>query len=306
MPITNASPENISKYLQAASTGTKEAIKNATSPRGILQWLVNFFTCGEIRRSNEQCFQEVVRKLTSALLNVNEHTFYSGTKIFLEDINGCTTCLSCVAAAGFEDKDSIVIIEVSKDGKTIAKEVDGETFWDVCQMLKLVSKHNIQHNNSLLTEDGKLNLRGVYLAHKDLRGENFENIDASDTDFYGANLAGVNLYGANLCGSNLYGANLHGANMVHANLAGANLANADMSHADLTNADLTGANISCADLTDTVLYHARLTGINLKDAKAVSENRLSEADLTNVQHSLASRDDTNETPPPLLPISDWL
>lgn len=43
MPITNTSPENILKYLHAAGTGTKEAMKNSTSPRGILEWLVNFF-----------------------------------------------------------------------------------------------------------------------------------------------------------------------------------------------------------------------------------------------------------------------
>ncbi|HFW3114817.1 TPA: hypothetical protein ACIBE2_005273 [Salmonella enterica subsp. diarizonae serovar 61:r:-] len=42
MPITNTSPENILKYLHAAGTGTKEAMKNSTSPRGILEWLVNF------------------------------------------------------------------------------------------------------------------------------------------------------------------------------------------------------------------------------------------------------------------------
>ncbi|TYN59451.1 hypothetical protein FYL92_19880, partial [Salmonella enterica subsp. enterica serovar Typhimurium] len=54
MPITNASPENILRYLHAAGTGTKEAMKSATSPRGILEWFVNFFTCGGVRRSNER------------------------------------------------------------------------------------------------------------------------------------------------------------------------------------------------------------------------------------------------------------
>ncbi|HGA7236871.1 TPA: effector protein PipB, partial [Salmonella enterica subsp. enterica serovar Virchow] len=52
MPITNASPENILRYLHAAGTGTEEAMKSATSPRGILEWFVNFFTCGGVRRSN--------------------------------------------------------------------------------------------------------------------------------------------------------------------------------------------------------------------------------------------------------------
>ncbi|SUH88876.1 effector protein PipB [Salmonella enterica subsp. enterica serovar Typhimurium] len=72
MPITNASPENILRYLHAAGTGTKEAMKSATSPRGILEWFVNFFTCGGVRRSNERWFREVIGKLTTSLLYVNK------------------------------------------------------------------------------------------------------------------------------------------------------------------------------------------------------------------------------------------
>ncbi|HAU3136486.1 TPA: pentapeptide repeat-containing protein [Salmonella enterica subsp. diarizonae] len=64
--------------------------------------------------------------------------------------------------------------------------------------------------------------------------------------------------------------------------------------------------IFCADLTDAVLCNAKLTGVNLKDAKAVSGNRLPEAGLPDVQHRLDTQDNTNETPPSLLPISDWL
>lgn len=214
----------------------------------------------------------------------------------MEGINGCTTCLSCVTVPEYENKAPMVTIEVSKDGKTIASEVDGDTFWNVCQMLKLIRKYNIQHEDSLLTEEGKLNLRGVYLAYKDLRDENFENIDASSTDFYGSNLSGVNFSGANL----------HDATMAYTSLVSANMANTDMSGANLTNADMTNANIFCADLTDAILCNAKLTGVNLKDAKAVSGKRLPEAGLPDVQHRLDTQDNTNETPPSLLPISDWL
>ncbi|EIT9253984.1 SPI-2 type III secretion system effector PipB [Salmonella enterica subsp. enterica serovar Stanleyville] len=282
MPITNnASPENILKYLNAASTGSKEAMKNSTSPRGILEWLVNLFTCGGVRRSNERCFQEVVEKLTSALLHVNKDAFYSGAKIFMEDINGCTICLSCVTVPEYENKAPMVTIEVSKDGKTITSEVDGNKFWNVCKMLKLIRKYNIYQEDSLLTEEGKLNLRGVYLAYKDLQNENLENTDASFASFYGSNLSGVNFSGTKL----------QGATMAYTILVGANL----------TNTDMTDTNIFCADLTDAVLCNTTLTGVNPKDTKG-----LPEAGLSDVQHRLAPQDNTNETPPSLLPASDWL
>lgn len=282
MPITNnASPENILKYLNAVSTGTKEAMRNSTSPRGILEWLVNFFTCGGVRRRNERCFQEVMEKLTSALLHVNKDDFYSGAKIFMEDINGCTICLSCVTAPEYENKAPMVTIEVSKDGKTITSEVDGDKFSNVCQMLKLIRKYNIQQEDSLLTEEGKLNLRGVYLGYKDLQNENFENTDASKASFYGSNL----------CGVNFTGAKLQGATMAYTSLVDANL----------TDADMTDANIFCADLTGTVLCNTTLTGANLKGTKG-----LPEAGLPDVQYRPAPQDNTNETPPSLLPASDWL
>ncbi|HFW3053453.1 TPA: SPI-2 type III secretion system effector PipB [Salmonella enterica subsp. enterica serovar Birkenhead] len=257
MPITNASPENILRYLHAAGTGTKEAMKSATSPRGILEWFVNFFTCGGVRRSNERCFREVIGKLTTSLLYVNKNAFFDGNKIFLEDVNGCTICLSCGAAS--ENTDPMVIIEVNKNGKTVTDKVDSERFWNVCRMLKLMSKHNIQQPDSLITEDGFLNLRGVNLAHKDFQGEDLSDIDASDADFRETNLSNVNLVGANLCCANLHGVNL------------------------------TAAILFGSDLTDTKLNGAKLDKIALTLAKA-----LTGADLTGSQHTPTPLPDYND------------
>ncbi|ECO6365486.1 SPI-2 type III secretion system effector PipB [Salmonella enterica subsp. enterica] len=282
MPITNASPENILRYLHAAGTGTKEAMKSATSPRGILEWLVNFFTCGGIRRSNERCFREVIGKLTTSLLYVNKDAFLDGNKIFLEDVNGCTICLSCGAAS--ENTDPMVIIEVNKNGKTVTDNVDSERFWNVCRMLKLMSKHNIQQPDSLITEDGFLNLRGVNLAHKDFQGEDLSKIDASNADFRETNLSNVNLVGAILCCANLHAVNLMGSNMTKANLT----------HADLTCANMSGVNLTAAilfgsDLTDTKLNGAKLDKIALTLAKS-----LTGADLTGSQHTPTPLPDYND------------
>ncbi len=71
-------------------------------------------------------------------------------------------------------------------------------------MLKLMSKHNIQQPDSLITEDGFLNLRGVNLAHKDFQGEDLSKIDASNADFRETTLSNVNLVGANLCCVQIY------------------------------------------------------------------------------------------------------
>ncbi|HCC0887919.1 TPA: SPI-2 type III secretion system effector PipB [Salmonella enterica] len=340
MPITHVTPENISKYLCAAGSGSKEAIKDATSPRGILEWLVNFFTFGGVRRSNERSFREVVEKLTTALINIDETAFYSGTRIFLEEINGCTTRLVCGAAS--DDKEPVVTIEVCKNGDIVASEVDGDTFWGVCRMLKLMSTYNIEQPDSLLTEDGFLNLRGLNLAHKDFRGEDLSEIDASGSNFCGTILSGVKIHDAKLCGANLCGAtlchaninfvslteanladvNLTGAEVVYANLTRANLIDANLTGTEMRHVDLTNANLTNANLTDAVVRHADLTGANLSranlanvtltnaklddDAKGAvnvgsAKSESPKAKHTDIQDFTAPPDDTNENIPPFLP-----
>ncbi|WP_404947912.1 SPI-2 type III secretion system effector PipB [Salmonella enterica] len=220
--------------------------------------------------------------LRDGIVYVNKDAFFDGNKIFLEDVNGCTICLSCGAAS--ENTDPMVIIEVNKNGKTVTDNVDSERFWNVCRMLKLMSKHNIQQPDSLITEDGFLNLRGVNLAYKDFQGEDLSEIDASDADFRETNLSNVNLVGAILCCANLHAVNLMGSNMTKANLT----------HADLTCANMSGVNLTAAilfgsDLTDTKLNGAKLDKIALTLAKA-----LTGADLTGSQHTPTPLPDYND------------
>ncbi|EFR6734062.1 SPI-2 type III secretion system effector PipB, partial [Salmonella enterica] len=181
--------------------------------------------------------------------------------------------------AASENTDPMVIIEVNKNGKTVTDNVDSERFWNVCRMLKLMSKHNIQQPDSLITEDGFLNLRGVNLAHKDFQGEDLSKIDASNADFRETTLSNVNLVGANLCCANLHAVNLMGSNMTKANLTCAN-----MSGVNLTAAILFGS-----DLTDTKLNGAKLDKIALTLAKA-----LTGADLTGSQHTPTPLPDYND------------
>ncbi|ECG8588500.1 SPI-2 type III secretion system effector PipB [Salmonella enterica subsp. salamae] len=301
MTIIQATPENVARYLCAAGTGTKEAIKSATSPRGILQWLVNFFTCGGVRRCNEMYYKEAVEKLSTALLTVDISNFKEGTKIFLEDINGCSASFSYGGAT--ENTDPVVTIEVSKGEKTTRSNIDAHTFEEVCRMLKLMNKYHIPHDGALLTEEGKLNLRKVSLTHQNLQGEDLHNVDASGADFYGSDFTDANLVGADLSCANLCAATLNGANMTDAQLVAATLISANMTHTILTRADLTCANMFRVDLTAAGLSDAVLINTNLKDAKLdKSELPLVKAatgaKLTGTQHVAANYDDEGLYPAP--------
>ncbi|EKC6454859.1 hypothetical protein U7865_000459 [Salmonella enterica] len=47
MPIIQPKPEDIARYLCAAGAGTKAAIKEATTPQGLCQWIMNFLPLAE-------------------------------------------------------------------------------------------------------------------------------------------------------------------------------------------------------------------------------------------------------------------
>ncbi len=44
----------------AFGAGTSAAMRQATSPKTILEYIINFFTCGGIRRRNETQYQELI------------------------------------------------------------------------------------------------------------------------------------------------------------------------------------------------------------------------------------------------------
>lgn len=228
-------------------------------------------------------YQEVMKKLTSALLHINQNDFNSGAKIFLEDINGCTTCFSrgTPSDSGIDAK---VTIEVTKNGKTVTGQVYSKEFWNICRMPVLMQAHNIplKVENALLTPDGFMNLCGVDLSYKDLQGEDLSEMDASGANFTGAKLCGAKLDSVFLCNATFCGANLSSATISFANMTDANLNDTDLTRArvkqtTLTDATMIGANLTNAVLEYTTLHGANmsratltntnLTGINIKDAR---------------------------------------
>jgi uncharacterized protein YjbI with pentapeptide repeats len=141
------------------------------------------------------------------------------------------------------------------------------------------------------------NLRHANLSYFSWEGADLQFMDMEGANLYGtlldlANLEGANLSGANLSRSSLYKANLKGANMscadlFSADLFAADLDNAILSDANLSSADLRRTNFSRADLRNTDFNEAELSskvpanlrGANLRDAKNITHEQLSQAIL---------------------------
>lgn len=51
----------------AFGAGTSAAMRQATSPKTILEYIINFFTCGGVRRKNEAQYQELIDTMADTL-----------------------------------------------------------------------------------------------------------------------------------------------------------------------------------------------------------------------------------------------
>ncbi len=54
----------------AFGAGTSAAMRQATSPKTILEYIINFFTCGGIRRRNETQYQELIETMAETWMGV--------------------------------------------------------------------------------------------------------------------------------------------------------------------------------------------------------------------------------------------
>ncbi len=68
-------------------TGT--SIKDITSPKGILEHIINFITFGKLRKDKEFLYEEIIKNMEQSFRVVTAKEMEDGRNIHLDDINGC-------------------------------------------------------------------------------------------------------------------------------------------------------------------------------------------------------------------------
>ncbi|WP_291973724.1 pentapeptide repeat-containing protein [Candidatus Symbiopectobacterium sp.] len=262
--LINTSPSYLVKNIFASTADS--SIKDITSPKGILEHIINFITFGKIRKDKEFFYKEIMKKIEISFSGVTAKEMEDGRKIHLDDINGCKVSFY------YTDHTNKVTVEVKNNNKSESQEIDSKKFFNTFQALKLQALLNITCIKDILTDDGVINLKGVNLSDTDLKGAYLRDADLSDTNLSNADLSDANLTNANLSNADLKRADLSEANLTNANLNKADLERADLERADLSEANLTSANLNNADLERAVLSDAILTGANLLKINVVGAN----------------------------------
>ena len=266
----------------AFGAGTSAAMRQATSPKTILEYIINFFTCGGIRRRNETQYQELIETMAETLKStMPDRGAPVPENIILDDMDGCRVEFNL---PGENNEAGQVILRVSKGDHSETREIPLVSFEKICRALLFRCEFSLPQDPVILTAQGGMNLKGAVLTGANLTEENL-----CDADLSGANLEGAVLFMADCEGANFKGANLSGTSLGDSNfknacledsiMCGATLDHANVSGATLIRADMSGATLQGATIMAADMEGAILTRANLQKASFISTN-LGEADLS--------------------------
>ncbi|ECL1760010.1 TPA: type III secretion system effector PipB2 [Salmonella enterica subsp. salamae] len=280
----------------AFGTGSYAAMRQAISPKTILDYLINFFTCGGIRRRNEKQYQELIETMAETLKSaMPDRGAPLPENLILDDIDGCRVEFSL---PGDNNETGHVIVRVSKGGNSEMREIPTDCFEIVCRALLFRCEFSLPQDATILTPLGGLYLKDAILTGINLTAENLCGADLSGANLEGAILFMADCEGANLKGANLSGASLGdcnftnacledvimcGATLDHANLTGASLQRASLLACSMIECNCSGANMEHANLSGATLICANMSGATLKGTTMVATNMegvsLTRADL---------------------------
>ncbi|WP_289347635.1 hypothetical protein [Pantoea stewartii] len=118
--LINTSPSYFLNILSSQMTGT--SIKDITSPKGILEHIINFITFGKLRKDKEFLYEEIIKNMEQSFRVVTAKEMEDGRNIHLDDINGCKVSFYYTAHT------NKVTVEVKNNYKSESQEIDSKNF----------------------------------------------------------------------------------------------------------------------------------------------------------------------------------
>ncbi|WP_238149422.1 pentapeptide repeat-containing protein [Arsenophonus endosymbiont of Aleurodicus floccissimus] len=234
----------------------------ATSPKGLLEHIINFFTLGGVERKLSKQYDNFMQTITTALEEkIANSNCYHIPKELKFNFDGCSVAIK--PSEYHSDKLSVTVER--QTGENCTSDIDVKGFKNTTILMLL----NNRIDPNIFIKEGK-----IHLLNTDLSARILEGIDLSEAYFSNVNLNGTDLSGANLQNTNIINATFYNAKLIETNLNDAKIEKTTFKYAKLNSAlleraSIAGANFDhvtliCANLTDTKIITLKLANGEIK------------------------------------------
>lgn len=110
----------------AAGEGNQDEINKAVSPKGLLEYIINFFTFGGVRRDNKELYRQIDNNIMRLINSPEAMNECSKTGVItLDDIHGNKVTFTL---PGNNNENGMVTVTVSKGKNMATGEIPGDKF----------------------------------------------------------------------------------------------------------------------------------------------------------------------------------
>ncbi len=132
----------------AFGAGTYAAMRQATSPKTILEYIINFLP-GGVRRKNEAQYQELIDTMADTLKSsMPDRGAPLPENIILEDMDGYRVEFNL---PGENNEAEQVIVRVSKGDNSETREIPFASFEKICRVLLFRYEFSLPQDSVMLT-----------------------------------------------------------------------------------------------------------------------------------------------------------
>ncbi|MGL9724963.1 pentapeptide repeat-containing protein [Sodalis sp. (in: enterobacteria)] len=252
--------------------------KKATSPKSLLERVINFVTLGALHKRFSAEYDNFKAALTQA---IEERTQDIGGYTLPDDLTLVYDGHRVTFTPEPHGAKDAPQMRVEVEG-TLGERISRKRFNNFCTMQLLMKNTPLCEADISLTEQGMLDLKRANLSALPLTGIDLSYADLREANFANADLKGANLQGAWCQEAKFNGANLQEAFCQEAKFNGANMVNVDFKGANLQRALCQQAKLNGANLQGTLCQGAELQGANLQGAMCQKDD-MAGADLRDIE-----------------------
>ena len=137
--------------------GNEFDMLEVTRPKGMLEYLVNMFTFGGVRKEKEELYNCVIRNLRNSF---HDHNITLDNLQNVKAINIFSKGMHIKFEPNARAEETRIVVK--KEGEEVSKLVPAHYFTSLCTSILVRDKLALSHENDLLMPSGEINLTDIH------------------------------------------------------------------------------------------------------------------------------------------------